>query len=149
METSIPRKRGAAIAGYDKAMEKFFDQVMQVGASEDIEGALNMTRSCSWGASGMVSRAETKACRGCGLRVLCRHHYGRGFLHTLCGGAISGALWCCAVLCCAVLCCAVLCCAVPCCDLLCFAVLCCAAVCRIVHSCKCNERIVCSLNLST
>ncbi|KAG6543433.1 hypothetical protein Mapa_015103 [Marchantia paleacea] len=29
LETSIPRKRGAAIAGYDKALNKFFENVLQ------------------------------------------------------------------------------------------------------------------------
>jgi len=30
VETSIPRKRGPAIAGYDKAINNFFEQVLEV-----------------------------------------------------------------------------------------------------------------------
>jgi hypothetical protein len=31
VEANLPRKRGPAIAGYDKAWEKFMDNVFQVG----------------------------------------------------------------------------------------------------------------------
>lgn len=31
IEANIPRKRGAAAAGYDKAIESFYDKVFQVG----------------------------------------------------------------------------------------------------------------------
>lgn len=32
IESSLPRKRGAALAGFDKALGSFFDRVLQVRA---------------------------------------------------------------------------------------------------------------------
>jgi len=36
IETSIPRKHGPAIAGYETALKKFFEHVLQVSYSHEV-----------------------------------------------------------------------------------------------------------------
>ena len=58
IETSIPKKRGAAAAGYDKALERFFDKVYQVRGAEGAIGWQGLMGPQNMSVSTQFQRAE-------------------------------------------------------------------------------------------